>query len=245
MKLNPRNDLNRKVDGPARKAGVAVIPAVGFYGGFADLLATVVSERWDGVDDMDVMIGLDSWHPTRGTRLTGERNTARRKVVEEGLLLPVQLPPVERKWEFAEPVGQQAMLEVPFSEVILISRHLKVRTLHTYLSANALRNIRDATTPGPDVDETGRSSQRFVVEVVATSAGSTRRIVAKGRDIYAFSAALVCEVVARILRPGFDRAGAYAPGEVLDARDVLTALQPNHMTFATFNALSASGESRK
>ena len=31
-------------DGPAREAGIAVIPAVGFYGGFADLLATIATE---------------------------------------------------------------------------------------------------------------------------------------------------------------------------------------------------------
>lgn len=222
-------------DGPAREAGVAVIPAMGFYGGFADLLATIATNGWDNVDSIDVMIGLDSWHPTRGTRLTGERNAARRKVVEEGVLVPVQLPPSEREWRFAQPVGQQLALEVPFSEIILISRHLKPQTLRTYLSANALRDVRDASTPAPELDESGRSAQRFVVEVVARSNGRTRHVVAKGRDIYAFSAPLICEVVERLLAPGFDRAGAYAPGEILDAVDVLEALQPDYITFEIFN----------
>lgn len=222
-------------DGPAREAGIAVIPAMGFYGGFADLLATVAASGWENVDRIDVLIGLDSWHPTRGTRLTGERNTARRKVIDGGRLVPVQLPPSESEWQFAQPVGQQRTLEIPFSEVILISRHLKPRTLRTYLSANAIRDIRDASTPAPQLDETGRSAQQFVVEVVARSGARTRRVVAKGRDIYAFSAALVCEIVERLLQPGFDQAGAYSPGEILDAADVLKALQPEHVTFEIFN----------
>lgn len=223
-------------DGPARAAGVAVIPAMGFFGGFADLLATIAAEGWDRVDSIDVMIGLDSWHPTRGTRLTGERNTARRMAVENGRLVPVTLPPIERAWRFAEPVGDQPTLQVPFSETILIERHLKPAALHTYLSANALNDVRDASTPAPTLDATGRSSQQFVVEVVASSSGDTRRVVAKGRDIYAFSAPLVCVVTEHLLRPDFIHAGAYAPGAILDAHDVLSALQPDHLTIQISNS---------
>lgn len=222
-------------DGPARAAGVVVIPAMGFYGGFADLLATVAAGDWEQVDGIEVMIGLDSWHPTEGTRLTGARNTVRRLIVENGELVPVELPPNEKAWSFAEPVGRQATYEVPFSEVIVIARHLKPSHLRTFLSANALRDVRAAETPAPVVDETGRSPQRFVVEVVATSRGRTRRVVAKGRDIYAFSAPLICEVAERLLRPGFTHAGAFAPGAILGARDVLSALQPDHLTFDIVN----------
>ena len=219
-------------DAPAFEAGVVVIPAMGFYGGFADLLATIATDGWDSVDSIDVMIGLDSWQPTRGTRLTGARNTARRMVIEGGALVPVDLPARERGWQFAAPIGPQPMLEVPFSEVVLIARHLAPTTLHTYLSANALGDIRNEATPAPTLDETGRSPQRFAVEVVATSGDKHRRVKAAGRDIYAFSAPLVCEVVERILSPGFDHRGAFAPGEILDAGDVLRALTEGHITLA-------------
>ncbi len=59
----------------------------------------------------------------------------------------------------------------------------------------------------------------------------TRRIVAQGRDIYAFSAPLVCEAVQRILGGKVHGAGAQAPGAILDARDFLSALAPHHLTF--------------
>ena len=68
--------------------------------------------------------------------------------------------------------------------------------------------------------------------MVATAGDKHRRVKAAGRDIYAFSAPLVCEVVERILSPGFDHRGAFAPGEILDAGDVLRALTEGHITLA-------------
>jgi short subunit dehydrogenase-like uncharacterized protein len=221
-----------KYDIAAREAGVAVVPAMGFYGGFADLLVTAAMGEWDHADTIDIMIGLDSWHPTRGSRITGERNTAQRMVVAEGRLAPVPSPPAEKHWEFGDPLGRQAMVEVPFSEIVLIARHVKTLELHTYLSSIALRDVRDPATPAPKaVDATGRSPQRFVVDAVARRDGKSRRITARGRDIYAFSAPLVCEVAARLLDGRFTGVGAQSPGAIFDAQDVLSALTPDHLTF--------------
>jgi len=219
-------------DGAARDAGIVVLPAVGFYGGFADLLVTAALGGWENADAIAVMIGLDSWHPTRGTRITGERNIARRMVVAGGRLAPLPSPAAETHWTFGEPLGRQAMVEVPFSEIILIERHVKTVEVHTYLSSIALRDVRDPVTPAPlPADATGRSPQRFAVEAIVTRGGETRRAAARGRDIYAFSAPLVCEVAERLLKGEFTRAGAHAPGAILDARNVLTALAPDHLTF--------------
>jgi hypothetical protein len=45
-----------------------------FYGGLGDLLATEAMERWAAADEICIAVALDSWQPTRGTRLTGQRN---------------------------------------------------------------------------------------------------------------------------------------------------------------------------
>ncbi|HWE07637.1 MAG TPA: saccharopine dehydrogenase NADP-binding domain-containing protein [Rhizomicrobium sp.] len=219
-------------DSATRDAGIVFVPAMGFYGGFADLLVTAALGEWDNAETIEIMIGLDSWHPTRGTRITGERNTARRMVVTGGQLAPLPLPAAERHWEFGDPLGSQTMVEVPLSEIILIARHVKTVELHTYLNTVALDDIRDPATPAPEpVDASGRSPQRFVVDAVVKRAGERRRAVARGRDIYAFSAPLVCEVAERLLKGQFSNAGAHAPGAILDARDVLEALVPDHLTF--------------
>ena len=154
-----------------------------------------------------------------------------------GRLAPVQLPPSEKNWEFGDSLGRQAMVEVPFSEIILIARHVKTAELHTHLNRIALGDVRDPTTPAPKAaDATGRSPQRFVVDAVVTNDGNTRRITARGRDIYAFSAPLVCEVTARLLDGRCSSVGAQPPGAIFDAQEVLSALTPDHLSFEITSA---------
>ena len=134
-----------KFDIPAREAEVTLVPAMGFYGGFADLLVTAALRGRNRADSIDVMIGPDSWHPAKGTRMTGQKNTARRMVLADGQLAPLPLPPAEREWEFGHPPGHPGMVEVPFSEIILISRHVKTGELHTWLSRVALTSSSPAS----------------------------------------------------------------------------------------------------
>ena len=216
----------------AREAGVIVIPAMGFFGGFADLLVAAAMDDWDVADDIRIRIALDSWLPTQGTRKTGARNTARRLVVASGRLAPAPQPPAETMWDFPAPFGRQTLVELPFSEVPLIARRLRTSELHTYLNALALRDIRDPSTPAPQpADEIGRSAQRFAVEATVRRSGASRRILAQGRDIYAVSAPLVCEAVERVLSGDIRDIGAQAPGAVFDAPGFLRALAPDHLTF--------------
>jgi short subunit dehydrogenase-like uncharacterized protein len=221
-----------RYDERARAAGVAVIPAAGFYGGLADLLASALVGH-QPVDDMTVAIALDHWWPTKGTRLTGERNRVPRVVVEHGRLVPMAIPATKTPWTFDAPHGVQDMEEMPFSEIITISRHLQVRNLRAYLNAASLGEIRDTTTPQPvAIDTQGRSAQKFAMEVVARDHAGTRRAVARGQDIYAVTAPLVVEAAVRMLQPSFDRSGALALGQAFDAPDFLRALKPEHLVFA-------------
>lgn len=216
-------------DEPARSAGVVVMPAMGFYGGFADLLVTAAMDDWNVVDDIMIGIALDSWLPTPGTRLTGERNTARRMVVMDGKLAPVSEPPGEMEWDFPDPFAWQRVVELPLSEIVVIDRHTRTSELRTYLSHNALQDVRDPTTPPPGpADQAGRSAQAFLVEAIVMRGDQKRRIAVKGQDIYAFSAPLVCEAVSRILEGGAQNSGAQAPGAIFDARDFLDTLVQEH-----------------
>lgn len=211
-------------DRPARDAGVVVIPAAGFYGGLADLLASALVGD-EAADQITTAVALDHWWPTDGTRRTGERNRVPRVVLEAGRLVPMALPARSIDWSFDAPHGTQAAVELPFSEVITISRHLQVRNLHSYLGAHALNDVRSADTPAPTaIDAQGRSAQRFAMEVVAVGAAGARRATAQGQDIYAVSAPIVAEAAARILAPSFERSGALALGEASDARDFLKAI---------------------
>jgi short subunit dehydrogenase-like uncharacterized protein len=217
--------LYRELDGPARDAGVAVVPAMAFYGGLADLLLTAALDGDSRADEVEVAIGLDHWWPTDGTRATGARNTAIRQVIRGGVLAPLANPAPTSTWSYPEPLGDQPVVQLPFSEVITIARHLDVGELRSYLNTAPLDDLRDSTTPPPSAaDETGRSTQQFVVDVVVRHRSETRRISCSGRDIYAVTAPIVVEGAVRLLDGRHRGPGAMAPGEAFDAGDVLAAL---------------------
>jgi short subunit dehydrogenase-like uncharacterized protein len=219
-------ELYRELDGPARAAGVVVVPAMAFYGGLADLQTTAALDGDSRADEVEVAIGLDRWWPTDGTRATGARNTAVRQIIRGGVLAPLTDPAPTGTWSYPEPLGDQTVVQMPFSEVITIDRHLDVGELRSYLNTTPLEDLRDSATPPPTAtDETGRSTQQFVVDVVVRRGSDTRRISTSGRDIYAVTAPIVVEGAVRLLDGRHHGPGALAPGEAFDARDVLATLE--------------------
>lgn len=214
----------------ANEAGIAVLPGMAFYGGLADLLATTAIGGESEAEAIDVAVALDSWHPTAGTRLTGRRNHYPRRVIANGRLDFLADPPPTRDWNFRAPFGTQAMVALPFSETITISRHLRVRELHSYINRTALEEIRDPATPAPTaVDAQGRSAQRFAMDVIVRNGTQSRRAHAAGLDIYAFTAPLVVEAMERVVTGRCRRFGVVAPGEAFDAADFLAALSPEYL----------------
>ena len=214
----------------AERRGTVVVPALAFYGGLADLLAADLGGGLGSIDSLHIAVALDSWHPTEGTRRTGQRNTARRLVVTDGHLVPIAQPAPVRQWRFAEPFGQQEVVAVPLSEMITIHRHIAVREACSYMNRTPLRDLNDERTPRPVAsDPAGRSSQRFLMEVHAKAADESWQIAVSGQDIYAVTAPIVVEGCLRVLGMHTVRGGTYAPAELFDARDFLTALSP-HLT---------------
>lgn len=213
--------------GAAERAGVAILPAAAFYGGLADLLATAAAGGSTPIDEVAVAVGLDSWHPTHGTRLTGRRNTVPRLVQRQGRLEAVPAPSPTGRWAFPAPLGPRTVMMLPFSETITLASHLEADTIESWINVEAVSDIRDPATPQPQpqpTDELGRSEQRFVVDVIVGSSGRRCRATAFGRDIYQVSAPIVVEAARRLL-DGKASAGVHALGAVFDARTFLGALE--------------------
>jgi hypothetical protein len=212
----------------ALDAGVVIAPAMAFYGGLGDLLATAAMDDWPNANEICVAVALDSWKPTRGTRLTGKRNTSRRFVFSNSKLEFLADPAPRRKWDFPAPFGAQDVVGLGFSEIITISHHLRTREIHAFMNLAPITDLRNPDTPEPvAADESGRSSQTFVVEVVARRGSEKRRAIARGRDIYAVTAPIVVEAVERIIDGRFKATGVVAAGEVFDAQDFLRSLRPD------------------
>lgn len=217
--------LHDALGAAARTAEVGVVPAMAFYGGLADLLATAALEGADVADEITVAVALDRWWPTAGTRDTGRRNTARRLIVTEGRLAPLPDATPATTWIFPAPFGAQPMVALPFSEAVTIARHVRVDELRSYLTAAPLADLRDPETPPPaPTDDSGRSAQRFVVDVVVRRDGRDRMLSASGRDIYAVSAPIVAEGVVRLLTGRIRTTGVASPGQIFAAAEVLASL---------------------
>ncbi|MFC4913777.1 saccharopine dehydrogenase family protein [Actinomadura gamaensis] len=225
----------------AREAGTVVLPAMAFFGGLGDLLATAAIDGWKGAgdwsggDEVHVAYGLDSWHPTSGTRAAGEvsrrRRGGRHLRFTGGRLTHHDDELRTRKWAFPEPTGVREVFgEFTMADVVTVPSHLDVPEVRTYMAVEAARDLSSPDTPAPvAADEHGRSAQSFVVDVAVVSGSRERSAVASGRDIYAVSAPLAVEAVHRILTGRIRTTGVASAGALFDARDFLRALAP-HVT---------------
>ncbi|MHB1058910.1 MAG: saccharopine dehydrogenase family protein [Rhodanobacter sp.] len=220
-------------DAEAKAAGVTVVPAMAFYGGLADLLASAALGGATEADTVDIAVALDGWHPTPGTRLTGERNHHPRTYVEHGRSRILSDPAPVRVTDFPAPFGRLDTVLLPLSEAIVVPHHIACHNLHSWMNLAPLRDLRDPGTPAPvAADDSGRSAQRFVVDVRVCRGSRSSRAVASGRDIYAVTAPLLVEALQRILDGRVRGNGALAAGQAFDARDFLAALAPEAVTTA-------------
>ncbi|WP_405715092.1 saccharopine dehydrogenase NADP-binding domain-containing protein [Streptomyces xanthophaeus] len=219
----------------ARAAGTAVIPAMAFYGGLGDLLVTAAMGDWTTADEAHIAYGLNSWHPTPGTRTAGtvsrERRGGRRIRYTGGRLEYRDDAPPTTDWAFPEPLGSRAVIgDFTMADVVTVPSHLAIPEVRTYMTVEAARDLASADTPAPTaVDARGRSGQTFLVDVVVRSGDTQRRAVARGQDIYAVSAPLAVEAVHRILTGRTEAVGVASAGAAFDAPAFLRALSA-HLT---------------
>ncbi|MFI5808773.1 saccharopine dehydrogenase family protein [Streptomyces sp. NPDC051561] len=219
----------------ARNAGAVIVPAMAFFGGLGDLLATAAMGDWTEADEAHVAYALSSWHPTSGTRLSGavsrERRGERRMRYTGGRWEYRTDAPPTLEWRFPEPMGQRSVIgEFTMADAVTLPSHLSIPEVTTYMTVEAVRDITSPSTPTPAAaDESGRSDQTFLVDAVVRSGGTERRAVAHGQDIYAVTAPLVVEALDRILTGRTRAVGVAAAGAIFDAPDFLRALFP-HIT---------------
>ncbi|WP_372664195.1 saccharopine dehydrogenase NADP-binding domain-containing protein [Amycolatopsis kentuckyensis] len=217
-------EIEANLDTFALAVDTVVVPAMAFFGGLADLLATAAMGGWPAADEVHVAYGLSGWHPTPGTlkagRVSRERRGGKRIRFAGGRLEHREdaLPSLE--WTFPEPLGTKQVLgEFSMADIVTIPSHLKVTDVTSYLTTDAANGL--AAANERDTAET------FVVEVLVRAGGEERRAIARGEDIYAVSAPLAVEAVERILSGRTTATGVASAGEIFDAPDFLKALHPH------------------
>jgi hypothetical protein len=223
-------ELEANLDSFAKRSDVPVVPAMAFFGGLGDLLATAALGQApagygdaDEADEVVVAYGLSSWHPTPGTRAAGQvshdRRDGRRVRFTGGKLRYHQDEPVQQEWTFPEPLGRRRVIaEFTMADVVTIPTHIAVPEVRTAMTIEAAGDLADADTPAPAAaDELGRSDQTFVVDVRVRRGGAELRATAAGQDIYAISAPLAVGAVRRILAGETRGGGVASAGAMFDA----------------------------
>ncbi|MFD8317422.1 saccharopine dehydrogenase family protein [Kitasatospora purpeofusca] len=219
----------------ARDAGAVIVPAMAFFGGLGDLLVTAAMGDWTEADEAHIAYALSSWHPTAGTRLSGavsrERRGDRRLRYSGGQWEHRTDAAPTLEWAFPEPMGPRPVIgEFTMADVVTVPQHLSIPDVTTYMNTEAVRDVAAPHTPAPTAaDESGRSDQIFLVDVVVRSGNAERRVTARGQDIYAVTAPLVAEALERVLTGATRTIGVASAGEMFDAPDFLRALGP-HIT---------------
>ena len=217
-------EIEANLDTFALDVDTVVVPAMAFFGGLGDLLATAAMGDLTAADEVHVAYALSSWRPTAGTLSAGQVSRERRgskRIRFAGGQLEHRddaLPTLE--WAFPAPLGPQPVFgEFSMADVVTIPRHLAVPSVTSYMTVNAAKDL----FAGGERD----SAESFVVDVVVRAGGEERRIVARGEDIYAVSAPLAVEAVDRILSGRTKVKGVASAGEIFDAPDFLGALSPH------------------
>jgi hypothetical protein len=213
-----------------RAGDIAVVPAMAFYGGLGDLLATTAMGNWQTADEAHIAYGLSSWHPTAGTLAAGkvsrDRRAGRHVRYTNGQLEYHDEDSTPLEWRFPSPMGpRQVVSGFTMTDVVTIPSHLSIPDVHTYMATEAANDLSAPNTATPTaIDEQGRSAQTFLVDVIVRARGMARRIVASGQDIYAVTAPLAVEAVHRILTGQTKATGVAAAGKIFDAPDFLRAV---------------------
>jgi Saccharopine dehydrogenase NADP binding domain len=157
--------------GRARDAGIVIVPAMAFYGGLGDLLATAAIGDWPAADEIYVAYGLDRWWPTAGTRVSGQvsrqRRDGRRIVFSDGRFEYRNDRAPVLEWTFPPPLGTQPVIgEFTMADTLTISRHLPVPQIRSYMTRAAADDLSrpDVSPPeaarrkralGPDLSRRG------------------------------------------------------------------------------------------
>lgn len=235
----------------AARAGVAVIPAMGFDYVPGDMLASLTAEGMGELDELNLHYCWRDFTPSQGTaRTTLEMIGGKDIEWSEGKWVEARGGVSRGAFEFPEPFGRQRMFRYPSGEQITVPRHVSTRNVRASMNAGAFSSDRLAQifsamvrpaglamrTPlkrlanaaisrlpeGQTPAQRGRMTWTIVCE--AKRGEVERRGVIAGRDVYGLTAAAIALGALLASRKGFDGRGGLAPSQAFDPKDFLEGL---------------------
>jgi short subunit dehydrogenase-like uncharacterized protein len=237
----------------AERAGVALVPALGFDYAPGDCIARLTARGHEPLEELVLAYAVRGFGMSRGTMRSGLEIAKGGDVVyEDSDWRPAPFGIFRASFDFPEPIGREVMSRYPSGEVITVPRHTRTKRVVSMVTAStmaphpALSPILPYALPplalslrtplrgvlnraigvlpeGPSEAER-RGAEFTIVAVARGENGSERRGVVRGVDVYGLTAVSLVHGVELMSAPGYDRAGALAPAAAYDPEAFLNYL---------------------
>jgi short subunit dehydrogenase-like uncharacterized protein len=244
----------------AERAGVALVPAVGFDYLPGDCIARLAAEGHEPLEELVVAYNVDGFGMSRGTlRSALEAMQGGGVVYDDGDWRPAPGGVFRASFDFPEPLGHQTMSRYPSGEVITVPRHTQTRRVVSLLSTRTAVPIPIAAellpylqpgfelamrTPmrgllqeavgllpeGPQEADRRAAAWTVVADAHAED-GPTSRAVVRGPDVYGLTAVILVHAATLLSAPDFDGAGALGPAAAFDPVAFLNFLGDHGVTW--------------
>jgi short subunit dehydrogenase-like uncharacterized protein len=235
--------------GPAERAGVALVPALGFDYTPGDCIARLTAEGLEPLDEIVIAYAVDDFGMSRGTLKSAlEMMKGGDLLYEDERWRPAGTGVYRASFDFPEPIGRQSVSRLPAGEVVTVPHHTrtsKVTTLVTTrtIAPGPLSQVLPVVMPGvalalrsplrgllargvallpegPGEDDRREASFTVVADAHARN-GTSRRGVVRGKDVYGLTAVTLVAGAELMSAPGFDRSGALGPAAAFDSAALL------------------------
>ncbi|MEV4109818.1 hypothetical protein [Nonomuraea sp. NPDC049695] len=229
----------------AERAGVAVVPALGYDILPGDMIAHLAGERVEPLAELTIAYQVSEFDMTRGTiRSALEMMHDGDLVYEDGAWAPGGIPARRTSFRYPGDAREAPTMRWPGAEIVTVPRHVRTSRAEVIIDMaaftpevaallqtppDALNAVIDALPEGPSPER--RPAAGFTI--VAEAAGGDGRQatgVVRGTDIYGSTAVIAVEGVRRLLADGA-KGGVLSPAQAFDPAGFLDHLAPYGVTW--------------
>jgi short subunit dehydrogenase-like uncharacterized protein len=245
----------------AARAGVAVIPAMGFDYVPGDMIASLTAEGMGELDELAMFYCWRDFTPSQGTARTTLEIIGGKDLEWRNMEWVEASGGVARgTYEFPEPFGTQHMFRYPSGEQVTVPRHVPTRNVRADMNAGAFSSDRLAPIFSAAVRPAGlamrtplkrllnaiisrlpegqtpeqRERMTWAIACEAKRGEVERKGVITGRDVYGLTAAAIARGAEIAARKGFEGRGGLAPSQAFDPKSFLEGLERFDVRWETF-----------
>jgi short subunit dehydrogenase-like uncharacterized protein len=248
-----------RYDEPARAAEIAVLTGMGFDYVPGDLIARLVCEGHEPVDEFVTAYAVSDFGATRGTLRSGLGMMKGDDLVyRDGDWQPAGSGPLRAHVVFPPPVGRQPVGRYPSGEQITVPRHSQVRNVVSRIAYGTmapgplgelmgpmtpalglalrtpLRGALDAAIaalPEGPPEEARRAARFLIVAHARGEDGSEGHGVVRGSDVYGLTAVTTVHGASLLAAEGYDRSGALSPASAFEPVPFLNFLTDHGLSW--------------